>query len=240
MLLGLARKRNDSEAHYRNMQRLIATSSVEELRFRGVDLESCSMLELAAGHGGYTQVFAELSPDLVATDLHRAPVFDGELSHVAFQEVDATGRFPFPDGRFDVVYCASLIEHLADRSSLYSETRRVLASGGKALFSFPPFWSLTMVGGHRFKPFHLLGEKVAVRSVSLRDGVDIGSYGDDYGHGGLYQLTIGGVADELTESGWRVVDRWARMWPVNTARLPGILADWLTWHACLLVEPTSN
>lgn len=39
------------------MQNLIAESSLSELSDRGIDLTDSVMLELGAGHGGYSQVF---------------------------------------------------------------------------------------------------------------------------------------------------------------------------------------
>jgi SAM-dependent methyltransferase len=124
---------------------------------------------------------------------------------------------PFAAGTFDLVYCASLLEHLPDRTRLFEEAKRVLRPGGRALFSFPPFWSITLVGGHQHKPWHLLGVGEWERT-------------------GLYPLTTRRVEAELQNAGWQLVDKWARMWPANTLRLPWMLADWLTWHACYLVS----
>ena len=208
------------------MQSLIAEASVGELQERDVDIRIGSMLELAAGAGGYSEVFATLSSDLVVSDLNRSPAFERELAHIRFVEADVRGSLPFPEHRFDFIYCASLIEHLEDRTNLYGECLRMLAPGGRALFSFPPFWSLTLVGGHQFKPFHLLGERAAARWARV----------DSYSDHDLYPLTIRQVANELSDNGWHILDTWPRMWPSNTMRLPGLLADMLTWHACFLTE----
>ena len=214
------------------MQEHIPRVSVDELSIRGVDVRNGSMLELAAGNGGYSTVFSALSQDFVATDI-QSWAFTDDLAHIRFVVADASRPFPFPDGRFDLVYVASLIEHLPERESLYSECRRVVALEGHALFSFPPFWSLTLVGGHRFKPLHLVSERAAVNRASRLYGEEFRSYADDH----LYPLTVRQVLKEIEEHDWRVVDRWARMWPINTARLPGIVADLLTWHVCILVSP---
>ncbi len=42
-----------------------------------------------------------------------------------------TDPLPYPDGTFDVVYTASLIEHLHEPSHLFTEAYRVLKKGGK-------------------------------------------------------------------------------------------------------------
>ncbi len=218
------------------MQNLIAESSLSELSDRGIDLTDSMMLELGAGHGGYSQVFEKNSRRLIASDIYQAGVFAEDLSHVEFTYVDVRERFPFSDGLFDFVLCSSLIEHVADRSTLFQECGRILAPGGKALISYPPFWSLSMVGGHQYKPFHFLGEKLAVRLATRQRGSSNNSHDHDYGEGHLYPLTVNAVRQELRANGLRVLEEWARMSPVNTLTWPGLLADLFTWHACFLVS----
>lgn len=41
---------------------------------------------------------------------------------------------PFPDHSFDVVCCCDVLEHVADRSAILSEVRRVLRPGGTFLY----------------------------------------------------------------------------------------------------------
>ncbi len=67
----------------------------------------------------------------------------------------------FSDESFPFVFCASLIEHVPEPIGLLTEIARVLTRDGSAYLSFPPFYS--PVGGHQFKPFHLLGEQLALR-----------------------------------------------------------------------------
>ena len=222
------------------MQRFIADETIRELEARGVTLRNARILELGAGRGGYTQRLSELTSDLVAVDLHRSDVFDEELRHVRFETLDVRHPFPFGVQEFDFILCSSLVEHLSDRSNLYRECRRVLKPSGTALISFPPFWSLTMVGGHQFKPFHFLGESIAVRMASRRLDTQIHSYDHDYGEGELYPITISQLNDELETNQLRVVDSWGRMTGLNTVKLPGLLADLFTWHACFLVRASSE
>ena len=235
-LLALSRNRFRSDRDYRAMQTLIAESTLSELTERGINIKQSHMLELGAGSGGYTQVFDGTALSLVASDIYQADVFTEELSHVAFSYVDVTESFPFADGQFDFIFCSSLVEHLADRATLFQECGRILSPGGTALISFPPFWSLSMVGGHRYKPFHFLGEKLAVKVASRKYDTTILSYDHDYGEGRLYPLTIDALRRELTTNGLHVVDEWARMSPVNTMMWPGLLADLFTWHACFMVS----
>ena len=68
-------------------------------------------------------------------------------------------RLPFPDGAFDKVICAEVLEHLPDDSSAMAELSRVLRPGGLLAISVPRYgpelvnWSLSeqyhrVPGGH--------------------------------------------------------------------------------------------
>ena len=68
-------------------------------------------------------------------------------------------RLPFPDGVFDKVICAEVLEHIADDSSAMAELSRVLRPGGLLAISVPRYgpelvnWSLSeqyhsVPGGH--------------------------------------------------------------------------------------------
>jgi len=48
-------------------------------------------------------------------------------------------RLPFPDGAFDKVICAEVLEHLADDSSAMAELARVLRPGGLLAISVPRY-----------------------------------------------------------------------------------------------------
>ncbi len=65
-----------------------------------------------------------LEPDLQITglDLHERPGYPGP-----FVRADAAERIPFADGEFDLVYCSSVIEHVAParRAALAAEIARV-------------------------------------------------------------------------------------------------------------------
>jgi SAM-dependent methyltransferase len=233
-LLKLAVRRFRSEDDYRAMQAHVAEATVAELRARGIELPQCDVLELGAGRGGYSVILDRWSRSLTASDFERDPFFDD--AGIPFEIVDVTQPFPFESERFDLIYCSSVIEHVEDTRRLLEESRRVLRPGGYLLLSFPPFYSLAMVGGHMFKPFHFLGETLAVRLTNLVRGREISDYRTAFGSFGLYPLTIDEVARRLHEAGFEIRDAYTRMSRVNTARLPGRLKDLLTWHVCFLAR----
>ncbi|MEK7765581.1 MAG: class I SAM-dependent methyltransferase [bacterium] len=54
-------------------------------------------------------------------------------------------RLPFPDGRFDLITCLDVIEHVKDDVGMLREMCRVLKPGGAAFFTtpaFPALWSV--------------------------------------------------------------------------------------------------
>ena len=110
------------------------------------------VLETAAGTGIVTRKLRELLPteaDLLATDLN-APMLEvarakfGPGEQVEFQPADATA-LPFPDGAFDAVVCQFGLMFFPDRQIGLREARRVLAPGGRHIFSV---WD-----SHRHNPF---------------------------------------------------------------------------------------
>lgn len=52
-------------------------------------------------------------------------------------QVDANQRLPFEDGRFDLVWCSEVIEHLVDPAFSLGELRRVTKPGGLLVLTTP-------------------------------------------------------------------------------------------------------
>jgi SAM-dependent methyltransferase len=235
--LQLARRfarRGKSNDDYQAMQTMVAERMIFRLRQQGIDLSRASVLEVGAGAGGYSRVLHEACGEFIASDVNRNDFFNA--SRIPFETLDVMEIPPIRD-RFDVVICASLIEHVEKPLLALSNLRLMLKPGGKLFLTFPPFYSLWMLGGHRFKPFHFVGERLAVRLYNLRHpNTPVRDYRSCGGNYGLFPLTIGRVERLLTESGFRVVSRYDRHLPVNTASWPGILKDLFTIHVCCLAE----
>lgn len=203
-LLKLAARRSRSLDDYRAMQGYIAQATVAELEAKGIDLSKSDVLELGAGPGGYSSVLQQVSGSFTASDLKRDPFFSS--AGISFAEVDVTKVFPFHPHSFDLIYCSSLIEHIEDSKTLLGESRRVLRPGGRLFLSFPPFYSLALVGGHQFKPFHFLGEALAVRLTNLLRGTRIRDYRTCFGSFGLFPLTIDAVSARINAAGFEITD----------------------------------
>lgn len=77
---------------------------------------------------GYHELFRG-NPEFVVANISEHYGFD--------VRVDLEKRFPFEDGSFDNAIAINLIEHIYDYKNVFSETRRVLKSGGLLVFTIP-------------------------------------------------------------------------------------------------------
>ncbi len=120
------------------------------------------VLETAAGTGLVTRKLRDALPAgarLTATDLNppmlevaRAKFGAGE--QVEFQPADA-GALPFADASFDAVVCQFGLMFFPDKPKSYSEVFRVLAPGGRYVFSV---WD-----SHRYNLFGRIAHEVPAR-----------------------------------------------------------------------------
>ena len=99
------------------------------------------VLEIAAGTGVVTRKLASVLPEsvrIVATDLNQA-MLDlasevGTKRPVEWRQADAM-QLPFEDSAFDAVVCQFGVMFFPEKSKAFSETRRVLRSGGVFMFN---------------------------------------------------------------------------------------------------------
>jgi SAM-dependent methyltransferase len=99
------------------------------------------VLEIAAGTGVVTRHLASVLPEdvsIVATDLNQSMLAYastlGTTRPVEWREADAM-RLPFEDGTFDAVVCQFGVMFFPDKSTAFSEARRVLRPGGVLVFN---------------------------------------------------------------------------------------------------------
>jgi SAM-dependent methyltransferase len=133
-----------------------------EMARRAASFSPLRVLETAAGTGIVTRALRDALPadaSLTATDLNppmldvaRAKIRDGE--QVTFQPADAQD-LPFPAKSFDAVVCQFGVMFYPDKDKSYREAHRVLAPGGRYLFSV---WD-----SHRYNPFARIAQDVVGR-----------------------------------------------------------------------------
>ncbi|MBN1656862.1 MAG: class I SAM-dependent methyltransferase [Anaerolineae bacterium] len=223
----LARRRSESLAQYERFQQFMAQGVVRHLEKKGVSMPGLHVLDMGAAWGAYGQVLADAGASITYLDL----TVDEQIPAgrwPTFLNADAT-RTPLRDNCFDFVFCGSLIEHVPDAEAVLSEVYRVIRHGGAGYIGFPPFYS--PAGGHQFKPFHLLGEGLALK---LKGG-GATSYADSHARGGLYRRTIRGVKRAILDTGFQIEDISTRFTALNVARLPWV-GEVLTWYVQFLVR----
>ena len=109
-----------------------------------------SALEIGCGNGLAAAYFSPLVGKIVASDLaqidSQAHSIGLELAKKFFAEMKLSNaevlgcsaeKIPLPDQSFDLVYGIYCLEHIPDRHAALMETKRVLRSGGEALFTVP-------------------------------------------------------------------------------------------------------
>lgn len=105
--------------------------------------QGARVLDVGCGSHGLRAL--EPGLDITGVDLHERPYYPGP-----FVRADATERLPFADQEFDLVYCSSVIEHVAParRPAFAAEIRRV----GRGWFVQTPAFSFPLEP-HALLPF---------------------------------------------------------------------------------------
>lgn len=121
--------------------------TAQELREDAVRLRlaaSSRLLDLGCGPGGpltwLLRAFGgsgtglDVSPTAVELGRQRAAA-QGAASQARFEQADLDERLPLEAGAFDAAMALDVVIHLRDRAALFREVRRVLAPGGRLLFT---------------------------------------------------------------------------------------------------------
>jgi SAM-dependent methyltransferase len=106
-------------------------------------------LDVGAGDGAQSRWLAERGYEVTSIDV--------EPEGAQAERVDADEPLPYPDGRFALVWCSEVIEHLRDPGFSLAEMRRVLAPGGTLLLTTPNShaWFFRLLGALGLPPSRL-------------------------------------------------------------------------------------
>ncbi len=132
------------------------------------DVAGLSVLDLGCGTGRHALWMAGAGASVTAVDfsegmMEKARAKPG-AERVRFLGHDLHERLPFADGAFDRVVSGLVLEHLHDLAPFFSEARRVLKPGGRAVVSgMHPAMFLRDVRARFHDP--ATGEKVEPGSV---------------------------------------------------------------------------
>lgn len=237
----VGRNRLQSEDAYREFQAFQASLLLDYLCAFGIRLKGRRVLDLGSGIGGYSEEMARQGARVISLDLIKPSRLTKGASPVMANALCS----PLRDESADFVFCASLIEHVANPTGLLKEIRRVLITGKCCYLSFPPFYS--PLGGHEFSPFHYLGERWALRLKGEGDRnpewvdrlYDVcskpQSFSETYEDWGLFKMTVAGARRLIKSSRLEIVDMSTRFMPVSLIRWP-VLGEVFTWHAQFLLK----
>ena len=111
-----------------------------------------ALLEIGFMSGGHsTFAFEQLGMRASAVDNQYGGLTDDSALHeynkrtlsskVEFRQGDITKKTSFESESFDVIYSASVLEHVQDLKSAFSEMYRLLKPGGVIIHNYAPFFS---------------------------------------------------------------------------------------------------
>ncbi len=225
----MAKNRFNSEEHYIKFQQFQAEWILDRLNLKET-LKGKKVVDLACGNGGYTVELSKYADMVYALDLHISRNFSE--SNIITIEGDALD-IPLEDNSIDFVFCSSLIEHVTDQNRLVSEINRILVTDGICYLSTIPWYC--PLAGHQFKPFHLFGEKLAIKLSKIFNGVDAESYKTAYGDWGLYPITLRKIKKLARRNSLKILNMTTRWLPINIAKIP-YLNEILAGHVEFMLQ----
>jgi 2-polyprenyl-6-hydroxyphenyl methylase / 3-demethylubiquinone-9 3-methyltransferase len=102
-------------------------------------LDGKRVLDVGCGGGMFSEELAKLGAEVTGVDPSAKSIEAGR-AHAAAGGLDITyehghgEQLPFDDGRFDLVVCCDVLEHVDDLDTVMAETSRVLKPGGLYLY----------------------------------------------------------------------------------------------------------
>jgi len=210
----VSKNRFNSEKHYLKFQQFQAEWILDRLNLKET-LRGKKVLDLACGNGGYTFELSKYADLVYALDLHISRNFN--KSNIIPIEADALD-IPIEDNSIDFVFCSSLIEHVTDQNRLVSEINRILVPDGICYLSTIPWYC--PLAGHGFKPFHLLGYRLAVKLSKIFYGKDEEKLKTAWCDWGLYPITLKEIKKLARKNNLKILNMTSRWIPLNIAKIP--------------------
>jgi len=92
------------------------------------------VLDAACGRGQIVQILKFYGHEVTGADI--ADYFCAD-KNIPFVQTDLDETFPFPDNSFDVVINSTALHYLKSSEHFFSESKRILKTGGRVIFSIP-------------------------------------------------------------------------------------------------------
>jgi len=159
LLWRFAKHRDDPEFY-----RMQAVDAIRWIRESGVRLGAgVRVLDLGCGHGVFGGELKRLGCDVSFAD--ETNYLLPEHQSAPFQQVNLDRDSLEGMGRYDLVICSNVLEHLAQPRAFLERADRLLAEGGRFYLSWTNW--LSPWGGHEFSPLHYLGPGIGTRLFDL-------------------------------------------------------------------------
>ena len=135
---------------------LQANDAIEWLERGGVDFaKDRTMLDLGCGYGYFGRACAARGMEVTYGDLE--DLREDSLKDQPFHQVDLNTTDLSSLGRYDLVTCSNVLEHLERPDHLLRYLDQLLNPGGVFYLSWTNW--LSPWGGHEFSPWHYLGKR---------------------------------------------------------------------------------
>jgi SAM-dependent methyltransferase len=136
--------------------RLQALDAIAWMQRQGVRFGAGrTVLDLGCGHGVFGAALRQRQCEVTFADAVNC--LPPDLAAAPFRQFDIDREEPRLLGRYDVVICSNVLEHLAKPDRLLAGLGDLLASDGVCYLSWTNW--LSPWGGHEFSPFHYLGAR---------------------------------------------------------------------------------
>ncbi len=227
LLWRFARHRDDAEFY-----RLQAVDAIRWIQSRGLRLgPGVTALDLGCGHGVFGRELARLGVQVTYADEQNFLM--PELAGAPFHQINLDREALEPLGRYDLVVCSNVLEHLAQPERFLANAHSILTPAGHLYLSWTNW--LSPWGGHEFSPLHYLGPGLG---TALYDRLSRRPRFHKP-HVNLFPTYIGQVMHFIElESRLTVVARAPRYYTEFPfiLSLPGV-REVLTWNCALLLRP---
>jgi len=208
-----------------------AEDAISWIARKGVPIGAATTaLDLGCGHGIFGEALARRGCEVVFAD--EANFLLPSLKNSAFKKINLDQDDLAPLGRYDLVICSNVLEHLRKPNEFIARVHQTLNPEGYFYLSWTNW--LSPWGGHEFSPFHYIGPNLGVRvydAVAKRKRVHTPFIN-------LFPTNIGAVLREVRRNEHvRLVAAAPRYYPefAFLVRLP-IIREFFTWNCALLLQ----
>lgn len=209
-----------------------AQDSIRWLEKMGVPLNSdTEALDLGCGHGVFGAELKKKGCRVTFADQENYLL--PEIRNERFLAINLDSDDYSVLGKYDLVICSNVFEHLAAPDRFIAEVPKLLKGTGRLYLSWTNW--LSPFGGHDFALYHYLGPRLG---RWLHHKVT-GKWSDHVPYAGLYPTFIGRTLRKIRSTpGLRIVRMAARYYPEFSfvLRIPAV-REFLAWNCALLIAP---